>query len=99
MHITYHPDQQKFEAVGDAGEIIGEISYDHRHDNDIIVARHTFVSPEFRKQGMAQKLLDALVEYARQNRLRILPACPFVAAAFKRHPDLYRDVMVKPPPK
>ena len=56
---------------------------------------HTEVSPEKEGKGLAKKLLDAAVDYARKNNLKVIALCPFVSAQFKRHPDQYADVLSK----
>lgn len=60
-----------------------------------LVVYHTEVSEKLRGLGIAPKLLNRLVEYARNNNLKIVPLCPFVHAQFKRHPDLYDDIWNK----
>ncbi len=53
---------------------------------------HTEVSPLAEGKGLAGKLLGALVDYARQHAMKILPLCSYVYAQFKRHPQEYQDV-------
>lgn len=56
---------------------------------------HTEVLPKAEGQGLAKKLLSAMVEDARSNDLKVYPLCPFVHAQFKRHPDQYADIWKK----
>jgi uncharacterized protein len=51
------------------------------------VADHTFVPPAMRGQGVAEKLVDALVADARAQGFRIVPQCSYVEALFRRHPE------------
>ena len=51
------------------------------------IANHTFVPPEARGQGIAQVLVEALVADAREQGFTIEPACSYVYALFKRHPE------------
>jgi predicted GNAT family acetyltransferase len=51
------------------------------------IANHTFVPPEARGQGIAQKLVEAIVADAREQGFTIEPACSYVYALFKRHPE------------
>ena len=53
---------------------------------------HTEVAPEAEGQGLAKKLLAAMVQYAREKKLQVIPLCPFVHAQFKRNPAEYADV-------
>ena len=59
--------------------------------NDLIVY-HTQVSDELKGQGIAGSLLQTMVDYARQNKLKVVALCPYVLAQFQRHPEKYLDV-------
>lgn len=56
---------------------------------------HTEVSEEYSGRGFAKFLLNSLVEYARENNLKINPLCPYVHAQFKRRPEEFQDVWHK----
>ena len=43
-------------------------------------------------KGFAKKLLEAMVDHARQNQLKVTAYCPYVHAQFKRHPEQYADI-------
>ena len=60
------------------------------------IADHTFVPPEGRSQGIAGKLLDALIADAREHGFKIVPQCSYVAAAFRRHPE-WADLLAETP--
>jgi len=51
------------------------------------IADHTFVPPEARGGGIAMQLVEALVTDAREQGFTIEPACSYVEAAFRRHPE------------
>jgi hypothetical protein len=53
---------------------------------------HTEVSAKAEGKGFAKKMLNAMVEHARKNSLKVIPLCPYVHAQFKRHPDEYADI-------
>lgn len=46
-------------------------------------------------KGFAKKLLEAMVNYAREHHLKVMPYCPYVHAQFKRHPEEFADVWNK----
>lgn len=56
------------------------------------IATRTFVPPELRGRGVAQRLVEALVADARAQGFTIVPQCSYVAALFKRRPD-WADVL------
>ncbi len=56
---------------------------------------HTEVYPEYEGRGFAKLLLAQLVSYAKENKLKIIPLCPYVNLQFRRHPAEYEDVWLK----
>ena len=57
-----------------------------------LIVYHTEVSDALRGQGIAAKLLDNMVDYARKNQLKVVALCPYVHAQFKRNPEKYDDI-------
>ena len=47
----------------------------------------TFVPPAERGRGIAAQLVEAAIEYARAEGLRIIPSCWYVAQWIRRHPE------------
>ncbi len=73
-------------------ELLAKITY--RYESaDCIAVEHTIVDESLRGQGVAKKLLDTLVSFARAENLKIRPLCSYVAAAFAKD-ETYRDVAV-----
>lgn len=57
---------------------------------------HTEVAPEAEGRGLAKKMLEEMVAYAREQHFKVIPLCPYVHAQFKRHPDTYADLWKAP---
>ena len=57
-------------------------------DEVTIVADHTWVDDALRGQNIARQLLDALVKFARENQLKIVPICSYVEVMFRRDKEL-----------
>jgi predicted GNAT family acetyltransferase len=49
--------------------------------------RHTFTPPALRGHGIASRLTEFALRHARENGLKIVPTCPFVADYIARHPE------------
>ncbi|WP_223067284.1 GNAT family N-acetyltransferase [Paenibacillus caui] len=71
------------------GRPVAEISY--ILDGDTMTIDHTFVSEELRGQKVGEQLVRKAVHYARENGLKIVPACSYALALFRRHKE-YADV-------
>ena len=76
--------------IEEDNERLGEMVIGINGNN--LTAYHTEVSPKAEGKGYAKALLNAMVNYARKNRLHVIPLCPFVHAQFKRHPEDYADL-------
>ncbi|CAB1220860.1 GNAT family N-acetyltransferase [Acinetobacter bouvetii] len=89
MQFQHQDNGQKgeFFSADHSGKRIAEISYVWRNEN-IIVADHTWVDDSLRGQGAARKLLDVLVEFAREKQLKIIPTCSYVEVMFRRDQSL-----------
>ena len=55
---------------------------------DSIRLIHTEVPDSLRGKGVGSKLVGGVLRQAQQQKLSVVPSCPFVAEYLKRHPDL-----------
>lgn len=60
-------------------------------DNNEIDIDHTGVSDELGGQGLGKNLVAAVVDYARENNLKIIASCPFAKDVLEKNDD-YQDV-------
>jgi uncharacterized protein len=60
---------------------------DYIQDGKNFVITHVGVYPEHRGQGVAAKIVDAALHYARENSLRVIPMCSYAAAYIRRNPQ------------
>ncbi|HTE32986.1 MAG TPA: GNAT family N-acetyltransferase [Chryseolinea sp.] len=77
-------------VIEEAGERIAEMVISISGNN--LTVYHTEVSDKLKGQGVASKLLSTMVEYARNNKLKVIALCPYVTVQFKRHADQYSDI-------
>lgn len=55
---------------------------------------HTYTPPQLRGKGLAEKVVRAAIEYAKENNLVIIPSCSYVAVFLQRNPEY--KYLVKP---
>lgn len=70
-------------------EVLGEITWEEV--DGVMHMNHTYVSPELRGKGVAERLLDEAASYARSNHLKMNPICSYVVKAFQSS-NKYADV-------
>ena len=83
--VQHNSHGHRFEA--DVNGALSVADYELR-GTDLILT-HTFVPPELRGQGIAEKLVRAALEFARTERLRVVPSCSYVDAYIRRHPEFH----------
>jgi uncharacterized protein len=52
-----------------------------------IIFTHTEVPPELEGRGIAARMAKTALEHAREQGLRVVPLCPYIAAYIERHPE------------
>lgn len=70
--------------------IVSEMTYTQK-DNGIMVIDHTKTRKNMEGKGLASKVLNHVVNFARENSIKIDPLCPFVEAKFDEI-ESYQDV-------
>ncbi len=83
MDIVHHPERSRFETIVDGR--LGVCAY--RRQGDVLLMTHTEVPPELQGHGIAARLVQAALDWARAERLRVRPLCSYVAVYMRRHPE------------
>ena len=76
----------------DGDKETGRITYTFAGKSKIIID-HTEVNDMYRGQNIGKRILMEIVEYARENKIKIIPLCPFAKAIFEKVESI-RDVLV-----
>jgi predicted GNAT family acetyltransferase len=74
------------------GNLLAQMSYSV--GGVIAIIDHTDVDGALRGTGAGARLVRAAVEWARAEKLQIMPLCPFAKSVFDKTPD-YADVLKK----
>lgn len=83
LSVTNNPPEHRFETWID-----GKLSkLDYIQDGKNFVITHVGVQPELRGQGIAGRIVQAGLEYAKERSLRVVPMCSYAAAYIRRHPE------------
>lgn len=64
----------------------------YRDHDGLTVITHVEADPALRGTGAASRLMEAIVAFARDHSLKLVPRCSYAVAWFRRHPDA-RDVL------
>jgi predicted GNAT family acetyltransferase len=84
LAVHHEPTTRRFVARTPGGEAVLEYRW---LDLGTLDYHHTFVPAALRGAGIASQLTECALRYARDNGLKVIPTCPFVARYVARHPE------------
>ena len=83
LRVVNNAARKRFEV-----ELDGAVAYcAYELRGDVLRAHHTEVPPAHRGRGVGAVLVEAVLDHARDNGLKVEPACTYVAAYMDRHPE------------
>jgi uncharacterized protein len=59
-----------------------------------VIIDHTDVDDRLRGKGAGKQLVKSAVEWARADKVQLMPLCPFARSVFEKTPE-YSDVLAK----
>ena len=80
--------EQEFTLDTDGGRAVAA----YQREGDVIVFTHTVVPPKLEGRGVGGRLIRGALDSARDQKLRVIAQCSFVAAYITKHPE-YRDLL------
>jgi predicted GNAT family acetyltransferase len=83
LEVTHNPAENRFETWVEGYQS----KLDYIQDGKNFVITHVGVHPEIRGQGIAGKIVEASLAYARENSLRVIPMCSYAATYIRRNPQ------------
>ncbi|MDF7670353.1 GNAT family N-acetyltransferase [Orbaceae bacterium ESL0721] len=74
--LQYLQDDNRIYAKTDDGQEVAEMTFT-RVGDDSATIDHTFVDPNYRGEGIADRLLHLVVEQLKQENRKIIPVCSY----------------------
>ena len=71
----------------------GKASLHYECDGDVLNFHHTFVPPELRGKGIAEKLVESGFDFVEKNHLKAIPSCPYVARLVMKNANWKRFIV------
>jgi uncharacterized protein len=69
----------------------GRMSYTFAGETKMIID-HTEVDDAYRGQNIGKRILMEVIKYARENKIKIIPLCPFAKSVFDKIEEI-KDVL------
>ena len=90
MEIEHDSRAHRFRTQTPSGTAV--LAYRER-GSTVLELYSTFVPEQDREQGTAGRLVEAALTYAREQGMRVLPTCPYVARWLREHPEHAKSVV------
>lgn len=85
LEVVHNPAATRFEAY-----VEGELCRtDYRLADGVMRIVHTEVPYRLEGRGLAAQVVQAALEHARANGLKVAPVCGYVRAYMRRHKDTH----------
>ncbi|MGZ8711622.1 MAG: GNAT family N-acetyltransferase, partial [Thermoanaerobaculia bacterium] len=88
VKVTNNRRESRFETT--IGKSVCVAAYEL--EPGVITFTHTSVPPELSGRGIAKELARAGLDHARSEKLKVVPACSFIAKYIERNPE-YQDLV------
>ncbi len=83
IQVTHNKEMHRFEA-----EVEGKTAYlQYALRGNTISMDHTFTPDSLRGRGIASVVTKFALDYAKENKLQVIPGCSFVAEYIINHPE------------
>lgn len=82
MTPQHEPDRQRFTLATTPVSVL-----DYSLSAGRVVFTHTGVPTAYQGQGLAAQLVEAGLQWAREQGLKVQPACSYVHVYIQRHPE------------
>ena len=84
IELCHNPDAFRYEAW-DGSSLARQIDY--RVERNVITVPHTGTPPQYRRQGLADKLTEFMMHDIQKNNMRVKPLCPYTSSWLSNHPE------------
>lgn len=81
--VRHNPTASRYEI-----DVNGQLAVaEYVNEGERMIFTHTFVPPELRGRGLAEKLVRRALEDARAKNTKVVPACSYVDVFIRRNPE------------
>jgi len=80
--------------IEQGGKRVAEMTYSRSPDGKLAIIDHTQADLSLRGRGIPKRMVAAAVAWARAEKMKLLPLCPYAKDVFDRTPE-YEDVRAR----
>jgi predicted GNAT family acetyltransferase len=76
------------------GKRVAEMTYSRNREAGIVIIDHTQADVSLRGKGLPKKMVAAAVAWARAEKIKLMPLCPYAQHVFDTTPE-FEDVRLR----
>jgi len=81
MEVKHDKLNQRFVLEVEGQEVYTAYSI----DDNVMELYTTYTPPNLRGRGLAEKVVRAALEFAKENKYKVIPSCSYVSVFIQRH--------------
>lgn len=89
VEIRDNRELRRVEALDEDGQVAGFAAYQISVEGDTFDFQHTEVDERFEGEGIGSELAAGVMEFAREEGVKILPSCSFIRHYMSEHEDTH----------
>lgn len=86
--VIHEKENERFVIYVEGNEVYVEYSMRNNEMN----LHHTYTNPALRGKGLAAQVVRAALEFAKENKLKVVPTCSYVQSFIAKN-DEYKDLI------
>lgn len=83
LQIEHLPERSRFQVIVEGRTCVA----DYRLEGGVMSISYTGVPPPLEGRGIAAELVQAVLDHAQANGLKVRPLCSYARAYMRRHPE------------
>lgn len=91
MNIEH--DKENHQFISEVEGKVSHLKYKVLPDGKTLDYVSTYVPPELRGRQIAEQIVKTALDYAKENKYKVIPSCSYVHAYVERHPE-YKDIVI-----
>jgi len=90
--LNWNYEEGRIYSLDEKGGLLAEANYSGKENGEIDI-EHIYVNPILRGQGVAEKIMEAIVEYLREQSIKATATCSYASSWFEKNREKVSDII------
>ena len=92
--MNWNYENERIYSVDENNELMAELNFVFKENGTVDIV-HTYVNPQLRGQGIAEKLMVVVAEYFKEKGLKASATCSYANSWLKKRRESYSNIISK----